>query len=404
MADRNTVCLLTPLGRGALAVVNVRGPDAAAALSVHLRNGAGKPVNWLTGAMRAGATEIAPAAMATTDPIPGATRRHRFARWQHAAGSEDVVVVTRGSDEFEICTHGGVWAAELVCEQLADSGFDRVGWAEAAAAVDPNRWRLAAELAVLDGKTIQAADWLIRNAEALPNWISAIESRLQRGETAAVLEELRQWLRRKSWARQIRDGFSVVIAGRPNVGKSTLFNRILGFDRAIVFDQPGSTRDVVSECTAVAGWPVWLSDTAGLRETLDSIEHQGVVRAERALGQADLVLLVSDRSQPWHADEQALIESNPSVVLLHNKSDLPAGHPRPQGLGLEVSLEQADSVAEILTAVALRLIDPSRQFAPFPTDPWQVAMIEEVEGLLGQGKGLAALAILRRSLGKSPGP
>ena len=398
-AAHNTVCILTPPGRGAIAVVQVRGPESAAALRDCLRTADGYPVSWLTPAEDAATSSANDAANPPSAWSPGQERapRHRFARWQHADGSEDVVVIPRGIGEFEICTHGGVWASELVCEQLGDRGFQRILWKDSFAIADPNRWRVAAELAVLDGKTLRATDWLLQNAHALPRFVSGIEARLQRGETAGVLADLTAWLPRRVWGTRIRQGWNVVIAGRPNVGKSTLFNRLLGFDRAIVYDQPGSTRDVVSELTAIAGWPVWFSDTAGLRETADLIEQQGVVRAERALEQADLVILVSDRTQPWHPDEQALVATMPNVVLLHNKADLPGAEPRPPGL--VVSLQDAGSVPNILATIADRLFAGLQPFAPFPTDAWQVDMIEEVAAALHHGKGLAALSLLRKSLG-----
>jgi tRNA modification GTPase len=89
----------------------------------------------------------------------------------------------------------------------------------------------------------------------------------------------------------------VVIAGPPNVGKSSLINALLGYQRAIVFDQPGTTRDVLTATTAIDGWPVELADTAGIREGDDAIETEGVARALAEIRAADLVVEVWDASQ-----------------------------------------------------------------------------------------------------------
>ena len=98
----------------------------------------------------------------------------------------------------------------------------------------------------------------------------------------------------------------MVIAGPPNVGKSSLINALLGFQRAIVFDLPGTTRDVVTAVTALDGWPVELSDTAGLRSSDDPLELAGIEQAHRQAAAADCLLLVFDASQPWSARESAI--------------------------------------------------------------------------------------------------
>src|SRR5207249_4564156 len=94
----------------------------------------------------------------------------------------------------------------------------------------------------------------------------------------------------------VREGFQVAIVGRPNVGKSSVFNALAGAARAIVTDVPGTTRDLVTEVVDLDGLRVTLVDTAGLRETADVVELEGVARAERAQAVADLVLHVADRS------------------------------------------------------------------------------------------------------------
>ena len=110
----------------------------------------------------------------------------------------------------------------------------------------------------------------------------------------------------------------MVIAGRPNVGKSRLFNALVGFARAIVDPTAGTTRDVVSHKAAFKGWPVELADTAGLRESFDPLESIGIERSRREQQQADLVVLVLDRSVPLQPIDRELIVANPAAIAIRN--------------------------------------------------------------------------------------
>ena len=129
-------------------------------------------------------------------------------------------------------------------------------------------------------------------------------------------------------ARIVRDGASVVLCGRPNVGKSSLMNALLSADRAIVTDIPGTTRDVLTESFEIGGVRYQLSDTAGIRETADAIEIIGVTRARDALRDADCVLLVLDSSAPLTPSDQSMLAARDERYLtVLNKSDLaPAAH------------------------------------------------------------------------------
>ena len=125
----------------------------------------------------------------------------------------------------------------------------------------------------------------------------------------------------------LKNGVPCAILGRPNAGKSSLLNAILGYDRAIVTDIPGTTRDTIEEKAVLGGTLLRLLDTAGLRDTEDPVEKQGVARARTAAEAADLVLAVLDGSAPLTGEDEAVLAAArkaPHAIILRNKSDLPA--------------------------------------------------------------------------------
>jgi tRNA modification GTPase len=157
-----------------------------------------------------------------------------------------------------------------------------------------------------------------------------LESREQlAGKLEKVQKELSVWIDSYRRGRIIRDGFSLAIVGRPNVGKSSLFNALLAQDRSIVTEIPGTTRDWVSEFTNLEGIPVRLVDTAGLRTPEDRVEQLGVDRSMRVMADADAILLVVDTSQPPSVEDKELRErlEGLSCIVVMNKSDLPVVWP-----------------------------------------------------------------------------
>lgn len=139
---------------------------------------------------------------------------------------------------------------------------------------------------------------------------------------APVLAGITQLADSFQYGSLVREGFTLAIVGRPNVGKSSLFNALLRQDRAIVTDIPGTTRDLVSETAAIAGIPVKLYDTAGIRSTAETVEALGIERSFQAMADADLTLVVVDASQPLTAEDQALIGRAGRHILVCNKADL----------------------------------------------------------------------------------
>ena len=141
----------------------------------------------------------------------------------------------------------------------------------------------------------------------------------------AAAKELYALLQTYRQGRILRQGVAAAIVGRPNVGKSSLLNRLAGFDRAIVTDIPGTTRDTVEESVMVGSTRLRLIDTAGIRQTADTVEAMGVERSKKALEEADLAIFLCDGSQPLTQEDRDIIElcmDAPNAIALINKSDL----------------------------------------------------------------------------------
>jgi len=130
-----------------------------------------------------------------------------------------------------------------------------------------------------------------------------------------------------SYGGLVQQGFTLAIVGKPNVGKSSLFNRLLEQDRAIVTSTPGTTRDVVSETAAIGGIPVKLFDTAGIRETKQEVEALGIERTYRAMADADVSLIVTDLADRGRATTDLASHAGGRTIFVGNKSDLPHSPP-----------------------------------------------------------------------------
>jgi tRNA modification GTPase len=141
---------------------------------------------------------------------------------------------------------------------------------------------------------------------------------------AAVRAPLEQLAATFAYGKIVHEGLTLAIVGRPNVGKSSLFNRLVERERAIVTATPGTTRDLVSETVAIGGIPVKLVDTAGIRDAIDEAESMGIRKSMEALADADLVLVVLDASQGETAEDAELLRQaeNRPVIVVGNKSDL----------------------------------------------------------------------------------
>jgi tRNA modification GTPase len=205
-------------------------------------------------------------------------------------------------------------------------------------------------------------------------------------------------LARADLGLHLAGAWRVVLAGEPNVGKSSLINALVGYRRAIVYRTAGTTRDLLTATTAVDGWPVELADTAGLRATEDPLERAGVRLAEGAMAGADLVLQVVDARQPPAAWPARSAADGPPLLLVANKIDLVAAD-WPGQAALPISALTGAGIDRLLAAIGERLVPaPPPAGAAVPFTGRQVAALREAEAALRAGAAPAAVAALERAL------
>jgi len=341
MFDDTIAAIATPLGEGGLAVVRISGPEALAVADKIFLPG--------------GKSSLKPSIAPTHTVHYGKViRRGETVDEVLAAVLRAPRTFTR-EDTVEISCHGGLLPAKLVLDTILENGarlaepgeFTRraflngrldLAQAEAVADLIHSRTELALAAAneQLAGKLSQRINQVrdemmktLAHVEAhidFPDEDIAPETRaqlIQRLENgAAFMDEL---LRTANEGQILRRGIRTAIVGRPNAGKSSLLNQLLGHDRAIVSPIAGTTRDTIEETANIRGLPVVFIDTAGLREARDEIEVEGIRRSRESLAKAELILHVLDASEPLtSADETYLTEfAAKKRILVRNKTDLP---------------------------------------------------------------------------------
>jgi tRNA modification GTPase len=256
---------------------------------------------------------------------------------------------------------------------------------------EPDEIKMAAQLALAHARTARVAGYLLDQYRgALSEELKRIDSSLAAGQRASAEWAIRALLNRAEFGLHLTTPWRVVLAGRPNAGKSSLMNAIVGYERSIVFDQPGTTRDVLSASTALDGWPVDLFDTAGLSKSshhvsrdvtpaIDPVEAEGVQRASRQVASADIVLFVSENTAEWDQTMLGEVQSAARrLLVVHNKSDV-ADVPRdgrPEGLSL--SALHGDGIESLCRAIVERLLpDIPPRGAAIPFTEVQVGILKQ---------------------------
>jgi tRNA modification GTPase len=235
-------------------------------------------------------------------------------------------------------------------------------------------------------------------------------------EIAAIVDRLDGLLHESARGRVIRDGATVVITGRANVGKSSLFNALVGHGRAIVDESAGTTRDLVSETIDLQGLAVRLVDTAGIRETNDRAEREGVWRATRARDSADLLVLVFDVGEALTIDDEQLLEETAGRrrVIVANKCDRAPAWERTDWL--QVSAATGARIEELRNHIVLALTgDDAHRDTTAITNMRHVTLLIDTRGALVRARAavedmhaseefvLADLHAARASLGEVVG-
>ena len=196
---------------------------------------------------------------------------------------------------------------------------------------------------------------LMARIEAANDFPEEIDELTEAREAAVEATKIAARLRGRAdakAARIVREGVSVVLAGKPNVGKSSLMNALLGSERAIVTEIAGTTRDVLTESMTLNGIKYTLSDTAGRRETGDIVEAIGVKRAEDAAKSADVVVLVLDAARGMDEEDMRLLaEQDGRYIVVWNKTDVGGGKPESLGAAIEVSARTGEGMEALTAAI-----------------------------------------------------
>jgi tRNA modification GTPase len=366
LLDDTIAAIATPLGEGSLAVLRLSGPQALGIADKC----------------------FVPAGLSSLKPSAAPTHTIHYGRIEREGKVIDEVLVavmraprtfTR-EDVVEISCHGGLLPAKLVLDTLLENGArlaepgeftkraflnGRIDLAQAEAVADLIHSRtelaLAAANEQLAGKLSQRINQLrddlmktLAHLEAhidfpdediAPDTKEQLLKRLRGG--VAFMDEL---LRTANEGQILRRGIRTAIIGRPNAGKSSLLNQLLGHDRAIVSHIPGTTRDTIEETANIRGLPVVFIDTAGLREAGDEIEEEGIRRSRESVAKAELILHVLDASEPLaDGDRKDLAEGEGRKrLLVLNKTDLPRRlkFPAPAARPLTPALSPSEGARE----------------------------------------------------------
>jgi len=336
--DDTIVAIATPTGRGGIGVVRLAGSDAGkiALPMLRLKHDLepGRAVfGELIGPTDAGAAERLDEVIVTYFAKP------------HSYTTDDIIEIsTHGSPVIlrhivELATAAGARLAEpgeftmraflngridLTQAEAVRDLIESQTLYQAKVAAQQLEGALSRRLQPVKQKLVELIAVLEAGIDFADDDVSVLPSEQVLARIAAIRAPLEELASSFAYGKLVHDGLTLAIVGRPNVGKSSLFNRLVQRERAIVTATPGTTRDLVSETVAIGGIPIKLVDTAGIRHAHDEAESIGIQKSMEALADADVVLVVLDASQPFSDEDQKLLtrlESKPAIVV-QNKSDI----------------------------------------------------------------------------------
>ena len=337
MNSQTTFTQVTPSGRAAITTIVVRGPNA---------------INVVADFFESASKKIL-----ATVPV----NKILFGKWQAPlTTAEDLIVCLREIDVVEIHCHGGTAASESISACLQSRGCVETSWQQQTSkqyngsAYCQDVWKLVPLTTTL--ATTQIA---LRHATGeIDRLLDDVRHEISSGEIATAADLLKPYLNTYELGRHIIDPFVVVIAGRPNAGKSSLLNTMTGVDRSIVNQQAGTTRDALQYKTMIGGWTISFWDTAGIRTDAQALEQLGIAKAEQAVATADLVIWVHDVTENWQSQveqvERELDDTN--YLLVINKTDIQqAEDDLPEHFA--VSAKTGAGIDELTEKLIERLVD-----------------------------------------------
>jgi len=378
--DDTIVAIATPAGRGGISVVRLAGPDARAitAPMLELKHEL-EPGRAVFGEL----VEAEESRQLQSSPmLEGAGPRSRridevvvtYFQKPHSYTTDDVVeisshgspVVTRHI--VELCLARGARLAEpgeFTMRAFLNGRLD-LTQAEAVRDLIESQTLFQAKVAAqqLDGalskrikpiktKLVALIALLEAGIDFAEDDVAVLPDPTILGDIAVIRAPLAQLAASFAYGKLVHEGLTLAIVGRPNVGKSSLFNRLVERERAIVTATPGTTRDLVTETVAIGGIPVKLVDTAGIRRALDEAESIGIRKSMEALADSDLVLVVLDATQAVSAEDEELmkqVEGRPAIVV-KNKSDLGIHPLETRAHVVATSALTGEGIAELRAAI-----------------------------------------------------
>jgi len=342
--EDSIVAIATPAGRGGIGVVRISGPSAPGIAGAMLECGGSLQARYATYTRlrrraQAEGRDIGDEVIATYFPAPNSyTGEHVVEISAHGSPVVLQAIVSGAIEAGARLAEPGEFTLRAFLNGKrdliqAEAVADLIAAAtplQARVAFDQLDGTLTGRIAEIDAQLFDLIAKLEASLDFPDEGYHFIEPAETARALACLIERVKGLLGGARRGRLIREGATVVVAGRPNVGKSSVFNMLVGAERAIVTEIAGTTRDLVSERIDVEGLAITLVDTAGWRETGDRVEREGVARAAQARQVADVLLVVLDSSEPLTADDERLLAETADRprIIVANKSDLAGRSPR----------------------------------------------------------------------------